>query len=305
MFLGIDNDTGSVYEGTGSVPDRPVAPLPMVSQVRLIETPSDWKNLPAGYHDNRLTWLFREDSFDAVTRTRRGRLYQSMPGTSYPDHGARVRPHSFEDPGGLLSGGDGKMSRPLNIYAAGMSLLTEPYRGLGATLALGDNRAASAWRIVDVEITVSGDVMLVLRALSAFGVMPDLDTAAIDERFRDEVARAVQKVVDSAFRESATAVVDCCRDAASLIASRWIWQQLQDEAILRRDLAKVAEAMASKPIEKFVAANMAKTLALLHSRGKSNEQFAKGVNPPNEEDAEFALHAVALMLRELGWARCR
>ena len=48
--------------------------------------------------------------------------------------------------------------------------------------------------------------------------------------------------------------------------------------------------------------NLCKTHAILHSRGKSNEQFAKGFRPPTEEDAEFAVHAVGSLLREVDWA---
>jgi hypothetical protein len=302
MFLGLDTNTGLVYEGVGAVPDRPVVPVPMVSQAKLILQPRDWNSLPGGVKSSALTWMFREDAFDPVTRTRRGRLYQWMTNASYPDPGTRVMPHPFEDTRGRYTASDGKLPRPLNVYAAGTNLLQQPRQGLGATLALGNNLGASAWRIVNVEITASDDVMLVLRSLSAFGVMPDLDAGKIDERFRHEVALAVQKVVDSAFRESPVAVVECCRDAAALVASRWICQQSGDEAILRKDLSNVAETSVAALYDKRVAANAARTLAILHSRGKSNEQFAKGVNPPTEEDAEYALHGLALILRELGWA---
>lgn len=123
MFLGIDDNTGLVYESVGSVPDRPILPIPMVSQARVIEDRKDWATLPASYRGAPHTWLFREDSFDAVTRTRRGRLYQSMQGAGYPDHSVRVMPHPFEDPGGRNTGQDGKLARPLNVYAAGTELL--------------------------------------------------------------------------------------------------------------------------------------------------------------------------------------
>jgi len=301
MFLGIDNNTGLVYESVGSMPDRPVLPVPMVSQAHLVRERSDWDGLPASYRGAPITWLFREDAFDAVTRTRRGRLYQPMSGKGYPDYSSRVMPHPFEDPGGRSTGQDGKLARALNVYAAGTDILGEPRRGLGAKLALGNSRSASAWRIVDVEITVSDDVMLVLRSLSAFGLMPPLDLARIAPRFRDEVARATQKVVDSAFRESSVAVVDCCRDAATVITSCWLWQETGDEGFLRKELSPLSEALATER-KKFVAANAARTIAILHSRGKSNEQLAKGVDPPTEDDAEFAVRAIALILRELGWA---
>ncbi len=302
MFLGFDDNSGLVYESAGSAPDRPVIPVPTISQAKLVALPADWTSLGSGVRNNAQTWIFREDSFDAVTRTRRGRLYSPMTGAPYPNHNSRVMPHAFEDPGGLHTGADGKLHRPLNVYAACTSILEQPNQGRGATLALGNNRAASAWRIVDVEITATDDVMLVLKALSAYGVVPDLDAVKVDERFRNEVARALGRVVDSAFRESATSVVDQCKDAATLIASRWVWQRSGDESILAKDLAKVAETLEAEPHKKYAAANQCKTLAILHARGKSNEQFSKGLRPPTEEDAEFAVHAVGFLLRELDWA---
>lgn len=302
MFLGFDDNTGLIYESTGSVPDRPVMPVPTISQAKLVGQPADWTTLGSSVRQNAQTWIFREDSFDAVTRTRRGRLYSSMDGASYPDHRVRVMPYAFEDPGGRNTGPDGKLHRPLNVYAACTSLLEKPNRGRGATLALGNNRAASAWRIVDVEITATDDVMLILKSLSAFGVVPELDAAKVDGRFRSEVDRALGRVVDSAFRESPTAVVDQCKDAAALIASRWIWQRSGDETVLGKDLAKVAAALEAEPHKKYAAANQCHTLATLHARGNSNEQFAKGFRPPSEEDAEFAVHVVGFLLRELDWA---
>ena len=302
MYLGFDDNTGLVYESTGSTPDRPVIPVPMLLLAKMVEQTADWGRLGSGIRNSAQTWIFREDSFDAVTRTRRGRLYCSMDGVPYPNHNLRVMAHAFEDPGGRNTSFDGKLQRPLNVYAACTALFEQPKRGRGATLALGDNRAASAWRIVDVEITATDDVMLVLKSLSAFGIVPDLDAGKVDERFRTEVARALARVVDSAFRESASSVVDQCRDAAALIASRWIWQQSGDEGVLAKDLGKVAAALEGEPHKKYAAANQCKTLASLHARGKSNEQFAKGARPPTEEDAEFAVHAVGLLLRELDWA---
>jgi hypothetical protein len=50
----------------------------MVSLARLVREPGDWDRLPASYRGMPFTRLFREDTFDAVTRTRRGRLYQAM-----------------------------------------------------------------------------------------------------------------------------------------------------------------------------------------------------------------------------------
>jgi hypothetical protein len=298
MYLGIADDSALVYEGTSPTPERPTFPTPTVTQAKLIAEPADWKRLSPGIRNDAQTWVFREDSFDAVTRTRRGRLYQAMIGAPYPNHSCRVLPHPAENTG---YGTDGRIARPLHIYIACSAILEMPERGRGATLALGNSRAASTWRVVDCEMTVSGDVMVTLRAKSAFGIVPDLDESQIDARFRTEVSDALQAVLESAFRESPTAVVDRCKDALVLIMSRWIWQETKDEAILAKDIAEVSKALELH--KKYAAANMGKTLGILHARGKSNEQFAKNLRAPTEDDAEFALNALSLALRDLRWAR--
>lgn len=123
MFLGIDDNAGLVYESAGSAPDRPVLPIPTVSRAKIIDAASDWNLLGSGFRVDAHAWLFREDSFDAVTRTRRGRLYQSMTGAAYPNHQSRVMPLPFEQFARGDVGADGKLNRPLNVYAAATTLL--------------------------------------------------------------------------------------------------------------------------------------------------------------------------------------
>jgi len=71
MHLGIEKHTGTIFEGMNN-PDMPVRPQPPVSQCHLIQTESDWTKIPEGLHQDSLRWVFREDSFDPVTRIRRG-----------------------------------------------------------------------------------------------------------------------------------------------------------------------------------------------------------------------------------------
>lgn len=301
MFLGIDDTTGMVYEGASSIPDRLASPLPTVTLAKLIEKPDDWADLPSGARAGQDVWVFREDSFDPVTRTRRGRLYQSMSGAPYPDHNARVFASSRADISAM--GPDGRVPRPLNIFAACNAILDKPARGRGLELALGSTRAASAWRIVETELTFSHDVMLTLKSLSAFGLLPELAIGQVPERFRDEVKRAVDGIVDAAFKESATSVVDRCKDALAMILSRWLWQKTDDEKPLGWDIGQVATAVEKEPHGMICAANAARAVGRLHARGKPGEQFARGARPPTEGDAAFCLEAFGLALRDLGWAK--
>jgi hypothetical protein len=100
MYLGIDQQSGLVYEGIGS-PTLPVVPRAIVTQAKLIKNENDWNELPAAIAHSPTSWVFREDAFDPVTRTKRGRLYEaepSQPATYW------VMPDPYEDPFGRTAG---------------------------------------------------------------------------------------------------------------------------------------------------------------------------------------------------------
>lgn len=171
MYLGIDNQSGLIYEGLGG-PELPVVPTPNVTQAKLIESDQDWNSLPIGIFQSPMAWVFREDSFDAVTRTRRGRLYFSPDGQGQPST-QRVNAHPYDDPMRRAVGQDGRIVKYLFCYTACTPLLSKANQGLGATLSLGSPRAASAWRIIQAEVLANGCVMVTLKALTAFGIVPE------------------------------------------------------------------------------------------------------------------------------------
>lgn len=296
MYLGIEQHTGLIYEGTGN-PDIPAIPMPSVAHAKIIEKPGDWTSLPGPFESFGL--VFREDSFDAVSRTRRGRLYQKREGTQPESHTVSAHPYDR----GLIPGYDKATRKSMFVYMSCFEILQRPNQGKGSVLALGSSRGASAWRVVQTEALYSGAVMVTLKALSAFGILPDLDAEKVDERFRPAVIQALARVLDSAFRESPGSVVDNCRDAMQAILSSWLAQNGSPDAIIGNELAKVAAAVEAAPHEKICVGNLGKVCAKLHSRNKSNAQRQKGYRPIAEEDAELALQAVGFTLRDLHWAK--
>jgi hypothetical protein len=48
--------------------------------------------------------------------------------------------------------------------------------------------------------------------------------------------------------------------------------------------------------------SLLKSLARLHARAKPDAKAEYGARPVQQGDAEFALAAVGMLLRELGWA---
>lgn len=299
MQLGICENSGLVYEGMERA-ELPAVPTPIITPAKLIEAQGDWSALPPGLGQLPMSWVFREDSFDAVTRTRRGRIYEPWQGMQPVE--APVVPHPFGDPFGEKVGFAGKHRKRVYLYTSGISLLAKPHQGLGATLALGTSQAVSAWRIVQTEMLTNRCVMVTLRSLSAFGILPDLDTSKIPEDFKATVSQAIERVLNSAFREAPISVIDHCRNGMTQLLSRWMVAQGHDRSILTADLGKVASAIAAAPHERKCASQLAQVIARLHVRGKGNEAEAKRLREPTEEDAELALSAVGFALRDLGWA---
>jgi len=299
MYLGIDTNSGLVYEGFGA-PEMPSIPTPSIAQAKLIQSEADWGNLPHGLCSSPMAWVFREDSFDPVTRTRRGRLYEPQPGQGQPNE-QRVAPHPYEDPLTRQVGREGRAVKRMNTFTACNPLLLLPNQGQGMTLALGSARAASGWRVLQTEALANGCVMVTLKSLSAFGILPAVDYAKIDEPFRPAVAEAIERVLNSAFRESSISVVDHCRAVLTVLLSRWLVQSGHENAkTLGTDLSELAKKTELRAME--CVAKAAQVVARLHVRGKPNEQITKGLRPPLDGDADFALHAVGLAIRDFGWA---
>lgn len=300
MRLGIDINTGLAFEGLSS-PEIPSIPTPAIAHAKWIEQPSDWQRLTRGRSHPPLGWAFREDSFDSVTRIRRGRLYEAA--STQPTEN-RVAPHPYEDPMMRSVGAGGRVVKSLYTYLPCMDLLQREHRGQGGTLALGSQDASSGWRIIQTELLANGDVMVTLKALTAYGIIPELNSVVVDERFRISVVQALNRAVEAAFRETPISVIDQCRNAVTVVLSRWLVQQGADEAAtLPKDLGAVVKALEANHPTMVCARNLADVIARLHPRGKTNEQHAKQLRIPVEEDAELALQALGCVMRELGWAR--
>jgi hypothetical protein len=299
MHIGICNNTGLVYEGLGAA-DIPSIPTPSITQAKLIEAEADWQDLPRGLAGDPSRWVFREDSFDPVTRTRRGRLYQPEPGQAQPNQ-RRVGPHPYEDPMMRQVGAGGRVVKTLYTFTACHPLLNMPNQGQGMTMALGDARAASPWRIIQTEALANGSVMVTLKSLSAFAIIPAVDYAQVAQEHRPAVVDAIERVMNSAFREAPTSVVDHCRAALTVLLSRWLVQtRREDDGALALDLGPLARRMEAH--EMTCVANAAQIVSRLHARGKPNEQQARRLRPPESGDDEFALEAVGLAIRDLGWS---
>lgn len=276
MYLGIDSNTGLIYEGAGGA-DIPAIPTPAVTQAKLVERMGELAGLPRGLFSDAFSWVFREDSFDPASRTRRGRLYQ--PHMNSQPHQVRVSPHPY-DFVGRWPGTDPEKNfqKSLHVYTQCSQLLNMPAKGMGAILALGSPEAASFWRIVQTEMLVNRAVLVTLKALSAYDILPELDAVQIhDEAFRADAKKVLEKVLDAAFRESPDSVVDRCRNALTVLMSRWLAQQGHDRKVLEWDLGEVSEAISKPPYSRICPENTGRTVGPApqpHQRERCGEEGA-------------------------------
>ena len=220
MHLGIEQRSGTVFEGLNG-PEIVASPRPFVSQCRLIEKPADWLHLPAGLDgiSGATSWVFREDSFDPVTRVRRGRVYApaaiAQPG---PVNLSMATAHAL----GLGLQLDKPRSLMMYQYMAARQMLSMPRAGEGMALAIGTDAAASGWKIVQVEALVTSDVLVTLKAMSAFGLVPDLDLNRAPAAAIKPVRDALERALNSAFRETPVSVVDQCRNAIAVMLAHYL-----------------------------------------------------------------------------------
>jgi len=299
--LGFDRRTGLIYEGMEG-PTHPVWPTPALSQATLIETLKDLERIPGDF--DGLGWTFIDGSFDPSSRIRRGRLFQKFGAVSWELTQVEAHPAINSD---LLKAANnaGRVGKELSVYYECTELLQKPNRGEGLQLALGRKDGHSLWRILQTERIASGDVLVTLRAESAFGVIPQLDANQIATDGMLGVQAALDRVVNSAYRELPQSVVDHCRNAAVMLTSRWMQKVTHAARPTERDLGYWINAVKSQfgDGERVALRSALETINRLHPRGKDNELHKYSMRQVNEHDAEYAVHALAFLIREVNWGR--
>lgn len=295
LGIAVRQETGVVYEGNLGY-GRAVFPSPVLSVATILANPDDTNDIP---ESGKLAtqFVFREDSFDPVTRVRRGRIYKWPEGQVQP-HAWKVYPHPWHGPSEAQAAANngGWLDKNLFGWRA-----WEAFRELGgpntrALIALGTKDAYTLWRVVDIERIITGEDLITLRARGALGVLPALDLAAIPLTDGNSVEEIIEKLAGAAYRAGPESVVDAARAAAQWCLGVWLADKRRDPELRKKDLSALANLL-----EDAQEKDVARLIARFHSRAKPNERVRYESRPVSEEDAEFALASVALLLRELGW----
>jgi hypothetical protein len=214
--------------------------------------------------------LFREDSFDPITRIRRGRLYQldgSQPGSSYPPE--NVHNYPFGPHSGVAGGWypDCKY-RPIYTSDFGAGGRLE-----GLLFRLGDNDFETLWRVVSVEKIISrsnGHLLFTLRPMSSWGAVPVLNNEIVDSDGSTvdpaPIKAALDKVVTALHLQQPVSTVDACREAARVVLAAWLGSKA-----VTKDLNDVIKGI---PDDR----TMIKTLRI------SSSNFIRALNRPSTKN---------------------
>lgn len=291
MMIGIDDHSKRFFEGTTPFHGRELWPTPMASVATVLKSSDDYASVPESVNLMTAELLFREDHFDAVTRIKRGRFYMRH-GSGQPHEWRATYTISMVLPSPSLC----TFSRwPAAIH------LTPPNR---VQIALGSKGAVSIWNVVGIERIVTGEDLVTLRARTTLGILPDIEVAKVPPEGTAAVENALQGVADSIFRAGPVAVIDRCRDAAQVALSVSHAGAIGNHAMRHVDLWELTDIVqrhAEQP--PVVLLSSARVIARLHARAKPNEQERRKLRPIEESDAEAAVAALGLLIRELGWSK--
>ncbi|MHB8345985.1 MAG: hypothetical protein ACYDHM_02180 [Acidiferrobacterales bacterium] len=290
--LGIATDGGGIHERSAWNQWYELWPTPTVSVAVFLEAGQGPPGPMPDVSNMDAKRVFREDSFDATTRIRRGRFYESN-GTM---QGERVLPHLVH-PGAA----PGLPQVPLRHFTS------IPQKPSAKLVAIGAED--SLWRILDAERISTGEWLVTLKARGALGILPEWDAEAIPELGRKQVVAALDRMVDVAHRETPGSIVDAARGVAQLLMGTYAagleTDAAEQQRLLEKDLGKIVRHFETHSTLKdnVVVTSIGKILTRLHPRNKPNEQQRHDLRPITEEDGVFAINAIGLLLNEFGWTR--
>lgn len=286
--IAIDKHQGVIYEGDGSL-GRPILPTPVITPAKIIFESTE--PLTAEINDNNFGYRFREDSYDPVSRIRRGRFYFADSGPrewTIPEHPAipRVGTNVF-----------GATRKFLDTFGR-RSIWHEYINGKDeqALVLLGVDNRFTIWTIINIEVISTGEELITLKARTSLGVLPRIDTNKIPSAFRARVMQSLNAFRDEVYRSGPVSVIDRARDAASQILLAYFG--LEGKA--SKDLSDLINMLDGE--KNAVIQSSAKIIARFHARAKPVVQQKHEPRAIREQDAELATQCIGAILCDLGWA---
>ncbi len=188
--IGIDQSTDDIYESSNVVWYSVWPATPVVSVAAFVDPEIDPPEFE--YNLESAGMVFREDSFDPVTRIRRGRFYKSSGGLRPSQQYALPHP-IYRNRGSPIATEDGRVERWLFMFD---QLQCTPRQEM---VAVGSSE--SLWRVLGAERITTGEYLVTLKARHALGVLPELNPDAVPDVGRTKAIETYEKLIDSVHQE--------------------------------------------------------------------------------------------------------
>ena len=293
--LGICNSSGRLYEGnrnsgTPVTNSNPILPITMIG----VDLPT-----PAASINGFSGLIFREETFDPITKIRRGRVYkinESQPITWRVQDASR-RDLEYK----AWANGTAQELEATSYNIDSLSYL----RNLKSLpkVVLGESPFQTNWKILAIETQFDGKALITIKALSSFGTMPELITNQLPTLVKTKLIKAVENVEAVANRLGPIETVDACRSALSLVFGALADDLTLDLGAGITKRIKSNQERNKKGNGQNLVTHSADIVRRLHSRSKPNEEVRLNTRSVSDEDANLALKCLWFVLVELGWAK--
>lgn len=302
ISIGIDPINMVPYEGSGML-GRAVLPVPVLSAAVIVSSSVQTIPSPGTTDPLEIPLIFREDSFDSVTRVRRGRFYERHPSQpvnwlvySHPDLASERKHRDFH----------GTIGKSLvTFHSCPVSSRHFDQIDGQPLVVIGNEGRVTIWTVVSTEITLSREEIVLLRQRSTFGALPEVSWDKVPEPGREQVRNTIRILSADIFGAGPESVIDRARDVGSAILAAYLVDKKL--ATGKEDLGSLVSILAAQPRgdRPNICLNGGDVLAILHPRAKPSEQAKRPLRAVREQDAELAVQLVGTMLCDLGWADWR
>lgn len=294
--LGICRRSGRLYEGSSSagIAINFHVPILAIEFVGVeMQQGATLLNLP--------NMVFREDSFDPITKIRRGRVYKEVIGRNEP---WRVHDLARTDLKRVRwDQGEAQELEATSYHTDPLTSLRQ--MTLLPKVMLGKTPYQTYWKILTIETLFDGSPLLILKALTSYGAVPELVINQVPDIAQRQIQDALENVEVAANRIGGIETVDTCRNALSIVLGALAGNTELDlgKGISYRIEENKAKSTNPKANGQDLITQNADIVRRLHPRGKSSEKEKYQTRAISQEDANLALNCLWFVLVELGWAR--
>lgn len=277
-FLGVGLNDKIIYGGSDMHFLDPIYPKPHVTRFQFFDETEE-KSSTTLFENS----LFFEESFDPVSRIRRGMVYEFHSQIRQKTNTPRCNASFY-------------LSEIYLYQRRPLSGLNDREKAQSNLILLGCDGHQTIWEIISAESHISGAVLLTLKSYRSLGEIPELNKVKIPDRLLCRLKEYLEKVEGTINRLAAPEVVDSCRDAIGFIIGELI-EQPQKDLALALDIYEKGDGR-----EKKMIINAARIVQRLHSRRKPNAKVKHQTRPLSEDDGQLAVRCLGFILKELRWA---